>query len=306
MPDINAKKTSAGRIIMVITAICWGLAGVCVKQISWGPMPQVCARSLIALFMLVIAKYTLRTENQETAGRSLQINKINISGALMTSATGILYVMSIKKTTAGTAIVLQYVAPILVFLFAVLFQKRKAKIAEIIITAVVFAGVFLSFFDQLDPTHVLGNVLGLLSGFTFAAQIIIQSDKKANSGDSLIISCFLSFLITLPFTIADISAGKVDFSAQNIIWILILGVFQYGLANVLFSVGIRKIDKVEASLILTIEPIFNPIPVWIIYGEKMGTLAIIGAVIVIAGVTLYGLIPTIEDKIKNKTSKKTV
>ena len=295
MNEINRKNKSAGRAILVITAICWGLAGVCVKQISWGPMPQICARSIIALIMLVIAKRRLGPGDAGESSHRLQISKINILGAIASCATGMLYVMAIKKTTAGTAIVLQYIAPILVFLFAVLFRQRRARLSEVVITAAVFAGVFLSFFDQLDATHVWGNLLALLSGFTFATQIIIQSDRKASPGDSLIISCMLSFLFALPFTVADLSAGKMELSTQNIVWVLILGIFQYGLANVLFSVGIRKVEKVEASLILTIEPIFNPIPVWLIYGEKMGVLAIIGAVIVIAGVTLYGLLPPTEE-----------
>ena len=77
---------------------------------------------------------------------------------------------------------------------------------------------------------------------------------------------------------------------------LILAIFQYGLANILFSIGIKRTDPVEASLLLSIEPVFNPIPVAIFCGEMMTPLAIAGSVIVIAAVTLHGLLPQLQER----------
>lgn len=286
-----AGSPAAGRLLLVITAICWGLAGVCVKSICWGSMSIVAVRSAISFIMLLVVKRSLK----------LKLSFWNIMGALMMSVTSMLYIESIKLTTAGTAIVLQYIAPILVFLFAVIFQHRPVKIAEIMITAAVFGGIVLSFADQLDATHVMGNILGVMSGVTFAGQIIIMNRPDTDVEDSLMISCILSFIISFPFMLFD---GNLVLDAKNIVWMLILGIFQYGLANILFGFGIQRTDKVEASLILTIEPIFNPIPVAIICGEKMGTFAIIGFFIVIFFVTLYGLLPTIEARFKVNSSTK--
>lgn len=284
----SEKKGSAvGRILMVCAALLWGLAGVCVKSISWGTMSVVAARSVLSLILLVAAKRSLK----------IKFTRNNILGALAMTATGMLYVESIKLTTAGTAIVLQYIAPILVFLFSVIFKHRKAKVMEVILTLVVFGGIILSFADDLDATRILGNVLGLLSGFTFAAQIIIMNGEGTDTQDSLIISCILSFVIALPFAFFD---KNLSFDFKNVIWILILGLLQYGLANVIFGIGIKKLEDVEASLILTIEPIFNPVPVAIITGEMMGPLAIIGSAVVIIAITLYGLLPTIERKLKKQ------
>lgn len=281
------QSTAAGRILLVVTAVLWGLAGVCVKSIGWGTMSVVAARSLICLVMLFVAKRSLK----------VHLSRWNLLGALMMSATGMLYVQSIKLTTAGTAIVLQYIAPILVFLYAVIFQHRKVKISELVITVAVFGGIVLSFADQLDATHFFGNLLGLASGFTFAAQIVIMNRADTDSDDTMLLSCFLSLLISLPFAFFD---KNLVFDVKNIVWVLVLGVFQYGSANLTFGAGIHKVEKVEASLLLTIEPIFNPIPVAIFCGEKMGTLAIIGFALVVFFVTLYGLLPTLEAKMKRK------
>lgn len=55
-------------------------------------------------------------------------------------------------------------------------------------------------------------------------------------------------------------------------------------------------ESVEGSLLLMMEPICNPILVALIIGEKMGTLALCGAMIVIVGIALYTLIPVIMAK----------
>lgn len=263
---------------MVLTALLWGLAGVCVKSITWGSMSLMSMRSLISFIMVLAARKSFK----------ISFTKTNVFGALMMSAAGIFYVQAIKLTTAGTAIVLQYIAPILVFLYSVIFQKKKARLAEALITVAVFAGCVLSFADNLDPTRIIGNLLGILSGITFAGQIIIMNAEGSDSESSMIIGNGFSFLVCLPFMFFDKS---LSFDVKNVVWVLILGVFQYGLSNVLFSKGIKLVDKVEGSLILTIEPIFNPIPVAIFCGERMGTLAIIGSAIVIIFVTAYGLLP---------------
>lgn len=275
---MKTKERTTGRIQIAFAAMLWGLAGVCVKSITWGAMSLMAARSVISLIMLAIVKRSVK----------VRWTKTNLLGAVMMSATGMLYVQSIKMTTAGTAIVLQYVAPILVFLYSVLFKKRKVRFAEVLITLAVFGGCVLSFADSLDPTRLVGNLLGLASGFTFAAQIIVMNSAESDSNDCLFLSNILSFLVCIPFVFTD---STISFDRKNILWVLILGVFQYGLGNILFGKGIQKIDRVEASLLLTIEPIFNPIPVAIFCGERMGTLALIGSAVVIGFVTLYSLLP---------------
>ncbi len=262
----------------MIAAVLWGLAGVCIKSITWGTMSIISIRNFFSLLVLLAARRNLK----------ISLTKTNVLCGVIIFCIGIAYVQAVKLTTAGTAIVLQYVAPILVFLFEVVFRGRKPRIWQIILTAFVFFGIVLSFLDSIDMTHVLGNLLALLSGFLFAAQIIIMNGSESNSEDCVTIGNLLSFVLCLPFVFRDPS---LSLDMKNIVWVLVLGIFQYGLANLCFAKGCKLVDSVECSLILTIEPIFNPIPVAIICGEMMGPLALVGAAIVIASVTLYAVMP---------------
>lgn len=270
------SEHTKGRILIVSTALLWGLAGVCVKSIPWSSFSIMAARCLICTVILWI----------DRRGKRLHITKKNLLGAAMESLTGILYMSSIKLTTAATAIVLQYTAPVLVFLYTVVFRKRRPRLSQILITLAVFGGCALSFADRLAPGNLLGNVLGLASGFTFAAQIVIFSDKTTDSDSGILLGNILSFAVCLPFLFFD---RNLDLSGKTIFWVLVLGVFQYGLANLCYTHGCRRLDETETSLLLTLEPIFNPIPVWLVTGEKPGPLALAGFAVVIAGVTAHTL-----------------
>ncbi len=275
---ITKNQQTKGRLFIIGTALLWGLAGVCVKSIPWNSFSIMAARCLIGIIMFAVLRKSVK----------VHFNRYTLFGAVMMSITGILYMMSIKLTTAATAIVLQYTAPIFVFLYSVFFQKQKARLIETVIVITVFGGCVLSFIDELDPTRMLGNILGLLSGVSFSAQIIAFSDKRADSNDGMYLSNIISFIVCAPFLFFD---KNMAFSPEIIFWVLVLGVFQYGLANIFYAKGCQLINKIETSLLLTIEPVFNPIPVLLVTGEKPGPLALIGFVIVIAGVTLYGVLP---------------
>ncbi len=287
--DISKKQQTKGRFFIIGTALLWGLAGVCVKSIPWNSFSIMASRCGIGIMMFAILRRSVR----------IKFNKYTLAGAIMMSITGILYMMSIKLTTAATAIVLQYTAPIFVFLYAVLFQKRKAKLSETLIVLMVFGGCVLSFIDELDPTRMLGNTVGLLSGISFAAQIIMFSDKRADSNDGMYLSNIISFITCVPFMFFD---KNMAFSGEILFWVLALGIFQYGLANIFYAKGCQIINKIETSLLLTIEPVFNPIPVFLVTGEMPGPLAITGFFIVVGGITLYGVLPVLHNK-KLKTTE---
>jgi len=59
----------------------------------------------------------------------------------------------------------------------------------------------------------------------------------------------------------------------------------------MFSLGMRKkVNPVMASILTNIEPVLNPIWVFLFLGEQPSTLTILGAVVVIASLTAYSIL----------------
>lgn len=288
MPDesLNPAAHRRGRIYIILTALLWGLAGVCVKSISWNSLSIMTARSVVSAISLGLFRRSFR----------MRFTKNNLLAALFNSMTGILYMMGIKNTDAATAIILQYTAPIFVLLFSIVFGGRKPSRREVIIVIAVFFGCVLSFADKMGEGHLLGNLLSLASGMSYAAQIVVFSRPETDSGDSMMISNFISLLICAPFMFFDPAVPATTPTVA--VWLAIMCVFQFSLANIFYSLGCKLVSDIECSLLLTIEPIFNPIPVAIFCGEHMGPLAFAGFVIVLAGITMY----TVGEK-KQKTAQ---
>ncbi|MHC4067868.1 MAG: EamA family transporter, partial [Planctomycetota bacterium] len=71
--------------------------------------------------------------------------------------------------------------------------------------------------------------------------------------------------------------------------LVLMGVVQFGLPYVLYSAGIARVTAQEAILIVTLEPVLNPLWVWLGPGETPSVGTIVGGAIILASVTYLAL-----------------
>jgi drug/metabolite transporter (DMT)-like permease len=266
----NAK----GPLLIAATALLWSFGGLLIKLVPWDAMTIVGIRSLIA--GAVMAVYMRRPR--------ITFSPAVILGGLSLSATTILFVFANKLTTAANAIVLQYVAPIFVLILSAIFLKKRFRTPDIAAVIVVFIGIALFFFDRLQANALLGNILAVLAGVSFAGVFLINQMKGAKPEEALLLGHIINFIVSIPFVVKN-----VTFEPMPWLYIVLLGVFQLGLAYVLFSIGIRRTPPVQASLIATLEPLLNPVWVLLLTGERPGLFALIGGAVVITTIVIYSI-----------------
>ena len=75
-------------------------------------------------------------------------------------------------------------------------------------------------------------------------------------------------------------------NGTGLLALAVLGIFQVGLAYVLFSKGSKLTSPVSASLIGLLEALLSPLWVLLFYGEKMGRFALMGAAVILTAVVL--------------------
>lgn len=279
-----------GQALILVTALLWSTAGIFVKLLPWGPLSIACVRGLISAATLLVLRCIPAPGNPKPKLPRLSLYNL-LCGAAMFS-TSLLFVAANKMTTAANAIVLQYIAPIVVLLYGVVIEKKRPTRLEILLTLVVFGGCALAFADQLGG-NILGDVLALLSGFTFAAQILLSRNPKTSPEDAQLFGCCMSFALLFPFLWGD---PQFRLTRDAIGVVVLLGVFQYGLASFFFAKGIRRTEPLSASIILTIEPIFSPVWVFAILGELPSLTALLGFLCVIGAVTVYSLLPFLRSR----------
>jgi drug/metabolite transporter (DMT)-like permease len=285
MKDITFTKLKSDRsrsiILLVITAILWSLGGVLIKSIKWNAVAIAGMRSVIAAIVLLIV----------IKKPKLTWSFAQIGGALAYSGTVILFVLANKTTTAANAILLQYTAPIYVALFGTWFLKEKTKLFDWIIIFIVLGGMALFFLDHLNTNGVLGNIIAASSGVCFGFfAIFMRMQKEESPIESVLLGNILTAIIAVPFMFS--SAPSTD----GIITLLIMGVVQLGIPYILYSKAIKHVTALEAILIPVIEPILNPMWVFLLLGEVPGPWAILGGAIVISAVTLRCVLATFKLK----------
>lgn len=271
------KNDAKGPMLIMCTAVLWSFAGLLISFIPWDAMTIVAVRSALAALVMIV--YMRRVH--------ITFSRPVILGALSMSGTTVLFVFANKLTTAANAIVLQYTAPIFVVLISIIFFKKHMRALDIISTIVVFAGMGLFFFDQLNADAMLGNILACISGITFAGVFLMNKQPGAKPEEAVLLGHLINTVIGLPFAITHITFEPTAWGA-----IALLGIFQLGLAYVLFTIGIKRTPPITASLIATLEPLLNPIWVLLKTGKGPGIWALIGGVIVIATVVVYNISDT--------------
>ena len=254
----------------------WSLGGLLIKSIPWHPLAISGMRGGIAAIVI----YAFSKD------KKIIITFDKILAACFYTLVVTLFVISNKLTTAGNAILLQYTAPVYVALFGYMFLGEKSTFIDWITILILLGGLALFFLDDLSFDGYLGNVIAILSGMSFAAlTITLRKQKDNNPSDSILLGNILTLIIGLPIIISETS-----FNLHSIILILILGIIQLGVPYIFYTTAIKHVTALDAIIFPVIEPILNPILVFLILGEALGPWAFLGGSLVLGSVVFRGLL----------------
>lgn len=258
-------------MFLILAATLWSTSGLLVKILDWQPMAILAGRSLFT--SVVMLMYLRRLPTKWTRWKVL--------AAAASILTQFLFVTSTKLTTAANSIFLQYTAPIYVVLLGYWLLHEKPSRTDWASMGIIFLGLLLFFGDKLSTEGFYGNILAVLSGVTSATMIVsFRAQKDGAPAESMLIASLFMVVFGFPFVL------KESWTVTNWLIIAYLGLFQIGLAFVFFTKAIKHIPALEANLVGTLEPILNPLWVFIFLGESMGSSALLGGLVVLGGVIL--------------------
>ncbi|MDX9889155.1 MAG: DMT family transporter, partial [Anaerovoracaceae bacterium] len=265
-------------IMMAVCAILWSTAGLFIKFISWNPLIIAGGRSFISAIILGAFMWK--------RGNHLIINLYSLLAGIGLSGTCISFVVANKLTTSANAIVLQYTAPIFILLLSLILFKKKMTLSEILVVVFVTIGISLFFFDDLTPGNLVGNLFGISAGIFLALMFV--SIGQVQESDSLRMSgIMIAHSLTTVIGLFALPFVSFTTNSTEIFYVLLLGVFQLGIPYVLYTLASKHCSPLTCSLIATLEPLLNPVWVFLFIGEIPGFYALIGAVIVILSISIW-------------------
>jgi drug/metabolite transporter, DME family len=205
------------------------------------------------------------------------------------AATLTLFVASTKLTTAANAIYLQSTAPLYLLVLAPLLLRERIGRRDIVYVLAVGVGMVGCFIGQPPPTAtapnpLLGNLLGVLCSVAWALTLLSLRHVERNPdtphvGVSAVVTGNLfAAALALPF------AWPFPSAATTVEWatLIYLGVFQIGLAYLALTAAMRHLPALDASLLLLLEPVLNPVWTWAIRGERPGGWTLAGGAVILA------------------------
>lgn len=256
--------------LLMATAVFWSFGGLLIKLISWSPMAIAGGRSALAagVMLFVIRRHHLNCSFDQ------------VGGSVCYAVNVILFVVATKMTTAANAIFLQYTAPVYVAILGAYFLKEKVTSLEWLTIVAAIFGMAVFFFDRLTFASYWGNVLAILAGVSFAGMIIFMRKQKDEFPlGSIFLGNILAAIVCLPFMFSK-APDKAGWLA-----LVALGTLQLGLSYIFYSAAIKHVTALEGIIVPVIEPLLNPVWVFLFLGERPGRWALPGGIIVLGAAT---------------------
>jgi drug/metabolite transporter, DME family len=284
MKDFTAKDTPAHSsvspyLLVLGAALLWSTGGLFIKANNLTPYELSCGRALFAAATVALL----------TRREGFGLNVVTCVASVIYAALLLLFVIATKLTTAANAIFLQYTAPIYILLLEPLLYRERYRWQDFVVVACCLAGMSLFFVGKLRAEDIEGNLAALGSGICFAGFYLLLRHPRArrvNRASSVIYGNLLLGFLTLPALVA----GAAQLSVRNVEVMAYLGVVQIGVAYTLLTLGVaRGVKSLDASIIGYIEPVLNPIWVFLFLGERPAPWALVGGALIILAVLAHTL-----------------
>ena len=274
---------------IVIAAMLWSMIGLLVRVLhdEYG-LPALTIAFLragvAAIISLGVMALTRRDQLRVTRrGLALFV----VYGLIGIGAFYWLYAQAIIQTTVTMAVVLLYTAPAFVTLIAWRAWGEALDARKLGALALAFGGCALVA-RAYDPVQLSLNVVGILFGlgagltyalFTIFSKVVV---KQYSPWTALTYQLFFGALFLAPFQTGDAFAPLTQHPQA---WLYLLGlVFGPTLGAIwFFTAGLRSVPASNASILATIEPVMASILAFVLLGERLELLQMIGGAMVIGG-----------------------
>lgn len=306
------RRGSIDPVFYVLAAVLlWSTGGLFIKLTTLDAYQVTFFRSFLAGVTVLIL----------TGKNGLRINGFGLFVSCIYATLLFLFVWATKQTTAANAIFLQYTAPVYILVLAPFVIGEKFHLRDLFTVIFCIEGMSLFFVGDLSIGDYQGNLAALGSGIFLGLYIMLLKHPRitgmtqsysspayeggvaAAAGDGVVLSSrdtrrltplnpvitviygnFILAAVTIPSGITALPM----ITSRDLAAVAFLGIVQIGISYILFIKGVTGGTRpLDASIIGFIEPLLNPVWVFLFIGEAPSRWALLGGTIIIATVVLH-------------------
>ena len=275
-----------GNLMLLAASFFWGTTFVAqiLGMEGLGPYTYAACRFALGTVFMWALWYAYRgkraAERRVGTFRSGFRAGIPVGLAMFVGVT--LQQVALLYTTAGKTAFITTLYIVLVPLAAVLLGQR-VRALQWCGAFLAFAGVyFLSAYGEM--TINTGDLLVLICSFFWMAQILLI-DRYARTVDAIEL-CFMEMIVcTLG---SAVLAAIYESFAWGDVWsasvpILYAGILSCGVAYTCQILGQAYVEPTQAAILMSTEAVFAAVAGWIVLGETMSPIQILGCALLLGG-----------------------
>jgi drug/metabolite transporter (DMT)-like permease len=288
-PESSARR---GTIFLLVAVLFWGGSASLAKFLfttNFDTLIVTQSRSslsfvLLALYFLLYDRSVFRVERKD-------LGALILTGLIGIALTNFSYYYTVEQATVATAILIQYTAPALVMVYAVLVAKEEVfNGIKVLALALSLMGCYLAVSGgdwtaiQLKGWSVVSGIASSL-GYAFMLLMSKRLLRKYSVWTMLVYAFGFSTLfwlfINTPWHIAEMGYSMGDWGI-----LLVFALVSILIPHPLFASGLKLLDASTVGIVTTMEPVAAIAIAYVALGESLGPVQVVGGSAVVAAVVL--------------------
>ena len=276
---------SKSLIFFIASMVIFGTNGLIVANISLGSAEIVLMRTFLgSLFLLAVV---LVKRSFSFADLKADLIPATIGGAAL-GLNWVLLFSAYRSAGVGLSTLTYYCGPIIVLALSPVLFREKLTWNKLLAIAAVAVGMFCITGDIEPGSDVQTGILfGGGAALLYASLIVANKRVKRLSGlNCAMYELIVAFFVVLIYLLASNVKLPVIPAAEDIVWVLAIGLVNTGLAYYLYFSSLQKLPGQTVALVCYIDPLTALLVSGAFLGEKLLGVQIAGAVLILGGACL--------------------
>jgi drug/metabolite transporter (DMT)-like permease len=265
-PAPTLPSLAQGRLLIVLGALLWSTSGAFTKLLTRDTFlhldsPQVPGLAIAfyrVLFAGLVLVPTLRR-------RDLSFRRVMIAMVACFATMNALFVLAMAQGKAANAVLLQYTAPMWMYLASIWWLGEPADRRSSVALVIGLCGIGLIIGDGWQEAQLPVVLIALGSGLAYAGVILyLRVLREASSRWLTVLNHLGGAVALVPFLVLSLGARP---SALQLVVLFIFGSLQMALPYWLVARGLRVVSPQEAGTITLLEPLLNPVWAYLVSPE---------------------------------------
>ena len=278
---------SKGKLYILLSAFIYGIIHLFAKISYTGGANGITLTFLRAALTIPLLFVLLYGSGSDLHLSKTELKKISVLGSLGAAAPIILLYMSYGYISIGLASTLHFIYPLITVLANTFIYHEKLKLHVLGAVVLVTVGI-LMFADVSSSNDVIGIMLALLSGVFYSFYVIYIDRSGLDSMNHIKLTLYTMIIMSIASLLFGMSAHAISFDMSLRAWAIagVISILVSLFAVPLFQAGVKYEGASMAGILSAAEPLVSIISGAVFLGEHIGSVQVIGILIIFAGLEI--------------------